>query len=158
MTPGHSGMNAIVIRRAVATDAGQVARLTTELGYPSSADDIAARLDELLASRSYFIAVAELDSTLVGWVAAERRMLLESGERVEIVGLIVGREARRAGMGRALVRTAEDWARTAGVEVISVRSNVTRIESHPFYERLGYVRRKTQHAYTKELRRTDAAG
>jgi hypothetical protein len=34
---------------------------------------------------------------------------------------------------------------------ISVRSNVARLESHPFYERLGYVRTKTQHAYAKQL-------
>ena len=145
------------IRRAVATDAGEIARLTTELGYPASTADIAARLDELLASRSHFIAVAELASNLAGWVAAERRMLLESGERFEIIGLIVSRDMRRAGVGKALVRTAEDWARATGAEVIHVRSNVTRIESHPFYERLGYFRRKTQHAYAKELRRTDAA-
>jgi hypothetical protein len=28
---------------------------------------------------------------------------------------------------------------------------VTRQESHPFYERLGYVKAKTQHAYRKSL-------
>jgi hypothetical protein len=34
---------------------------------------------------------------------------------------------------------------------MAVRSNVARAESHPFYERLGYVRTKTQHAYRKRL-------
>jgi hypothetical protein len=34
---------------------------------------------------------------------------------------------------------------------MAVRSNVTRTESHPFYERLGYARVKTQHAYRKRL-------
>jgi hypothetical protein len=29
---------------------------------------------------------------------------------------------------------------------------VVRAESHPFYERLGYLRTKTQHAYRKTLR------
>jgi hypothetical protein len=28
---------------------------------------------------------------------------------------------------------------------------VLRVESHPFYERLGYARSKTQHAYLKRL-------
>jgi hypothetical protein len=28
---------------------------------------------------------------------------------------------------------------------------VARTESHPFYERLGYARAKTQHAYRKRL-------
>ena len=41
--------------------------------------------------------------------------------------------------------------RRRGLGVIAVRSNVARTESHPFYERLGYVRTKTQHAYRKHL-------
>jgi hypothetical protein len=36
-----------------------------------------------------------------------------------------------------------------GLAVVTVRSNVVRVESHPFYERLGHVRGKTQHVYTK---------
>ena len=39
-----------------------------------------------------------------------------------------------------------------GLENVSVRSNVVRLESHPFYERAGYVRVKTQHAYWKRIR------
>ena len=35
--------------------------------------------------------------------------------------------------------------------MLLVRSNVTRPESHPFYERLGYERIKTQHSYRKTL-------
>ena len=78
-------------------------------------------------------------------------MLLESGERAEIVGLIVTSSARRSGTGLALVKAAEKWAVEQGMPSISVRSNVARVESHPFYERLGYVRTKTQHAYAKQL-------
>jgi hypothetical protein len=32
-----------------------------------------------------------------------------------------------------------------------VRSNVERVESHPFYEGIGYQRTKTSHIYRKEL-------
>ena len=38
-----------------------------------------------------------------------------------------------------------------GLPEVSVRSNVVREESHPFYERLGYTRAKTQHVYRKAL-------
>ena len=140
------------VRPATTADAAGIARLATELGYPSSDDEIAARLDSMLSSESHFVAVAEDAPNLVGWVAAERRLLLESGTRVELVGLIVASSARRSGTGRALVAAAEAWALGQGVEVISVRSNVARLESHPFYERLGYARTKTQHAYSKQLR------
>lgn len=139
------------IRPASSADAGVIARLTTELGYPTSADEIKLRLDVLLARETHFIAVAEVLSEVVGWVAVEHRLLLESGDRVEIIGLVVTESARRTGVGSALVRDAEEWARQRGHRVIGVRSNVERIEAHPFYDRLGYVRAKTQHAYRKDL-------
>jgi GNAT superfamily N-acetyltransferase len=59
--------------------------------------------------------------------------------------------ARRSGAGRALVAAIERWAASRGVAQVSVRSNVVRVESHPFYERLGYTRVKTQHSYRKNL-------
>jgi predicted N-acetyltransferase YhbS len=139
------------LRPATLSDAAAISRLTTELGYPSTVDEITQRLDVLLGADTRFLLVAEQASGVVGWIAAERRLLLESGERAEIVGLIVGAVARRSGIGGALVQAAEGWAVERGLRVISVRSSIARIESHPFYERLGYIRSKTQHAYLKRL-------
>jgi GNAT superfamily N-acetyltransferase len=141
----------MLIRPATIADAPDIARLANQLGYRASDQQIAARLTSLLGSAAHFIAVAAMPPSLVGWVAAERRLLLESGERVELVGLVVASTARRAGIGRALVQAAEAWAVAQKLRVISVRSNVARAESHPFYERLGYTRTKTQHAYSKQL-------
>ncbi len=99
-----------------------------------------------------FVAVAaESGPKLLGWIAAEHRMLLESGERVEIVGLVVDERARRQGIGKALVATAESWATARGIQTVFVRSNVARSASHRFYEDTGYERAKTQHAYSKTL-------
>jgi len=151
LTPGSTLHANVRLRPAGLSDAEAISRLTTELGYPSTVDEIVQRLDVLLRADTRFIVVAEQDSAVVGWVAAERRLLLESGERVEIVGLIVGAEARRSGIGAALVQAAEDWAVEQKLQVISVRSSIARVESHPFYERLGYIRSKTQHAYMKRL-------
>lgn len=50
--------------------------------------------------------------------------------------------------------SAEGWALSSGFSSIRVRSNVTRAESHPFYERLGFARTKTQHVYSKTLARS----
>ncbi len=142
----------LCIRSAVVSDAGEIARLSAELGYPNEAKDIESRLGILLTRQNYWVSVATADEPgLIGWIAAEHRLLLEYGERVEIVGLVVATTARRSGAGAALVASAEQWAAGQGVAIISVRSNIARVESHPFYERIGYVRRKTQHAYSKEL-------
>lgn len=139
------------IRPAGLSDAVDLARLTTELGYPTSTDDMRSRLEALLPRDSQYIAVAESAREVVGWIAVEHRVVLESGARAEIVGLVVTETARRSGAGSALVRNGEEWARQRGHRVINVRSNVARREAHPFYERLGYVRTKTQHAYRKDL-------
>jgi GNAT superfamily N-acetyltransferase len=142
---------AVHIRPANLSDAAAMACLTTELGYPTSTDDMRSRLEMLLPRESQYIAVAESAREIVGWIAVEHRVVLESGARAEIVGLVVTEPARRSGAGSALVRDGEEWARQRGHSVINVRSNVARPEAHPFYERLGYVRTKTQHAYRKDL-------
>ena len=141
----------MLIRPARLEDAAEIATLSTELGYPTSEGEMKRRMEKLLQSAAYFLVVAEQESRVIGWVAAERRLLLESGERADIVGLIVTENARRSGTGLALVKAAEAWAIQQGMRTMAVRSSVARLESHPFYERLGYVRAKTQHAYLKQL-------
>ncbi|HVD32140.1 MAG TPA: GNAT family N-acetyltransferase, partial [Gemmatimonadales bacterium] len=65
--------------------------------------------------------------------------------------LVVDPAYRSHGVGRGLVTAVEQWAANRGLEQMTVRSNVARAESHPFYQRLGYIRTKTQHAYRKAL-------
>jgi GNAT superfamily N-acetyltransferase len=138
-------------RAARASDAAEIARLAGELGYPVDADSMAGRLDALLGCPRQCVRVIDGEGRLAGWIAAERRLSLEVGERVEITGLVVDGTARRGGVGRALVGAAETWAAEQGVEVVFVRSNVQRQASHPFYEGLGYARQKSQHVYGKRL-------
>jgi GNAT superfamily N-acetyltransferase len=140
------------IRNAALSDSSEVARLCVELGYPVSPAEIESRLKSILREANRFVAVADGSKpTLLGWVAAEHRLLLESGERVELVGLVVDPSARRKGVGKALVAAAEGWASSMGISTIFVRSNVARDTSHRFYEGIGYERTKTQHAYAKRL-------
>lgn len=125
--------------------------MADELGYPASAADMRDRLAVMLPQPSHRVMVAEGSGALLGWIAVERRLTLESGERIEIVGLVVSAVARQGAAGRQLVADAEQWAVSQGFDAIGVRSNVARAESHVFYERLGYVRCKTQHVYLRTL-------
>jgi GNAT superfamily N-acetyltransferase len=84
-------------------------------------------------------------------VHGSEQLLLESGRRCELLGLVVDARHRGRGVGRRLVAAVEDWAAERGLDQMAVRSNVARTESHPFYERLGYARVKTQHSYRKSL-------
>ena len=140
----------LAVRPPRVTDAERLAVLSAELGYPVSAAAVAERLPALLRRADHFLRVAESPSgDAMGWIHAEQRQVLEAGEWCEIVGLVVGSTYRGWGVGRALVDAVEAWARQRGLLTVKVRSNVTREESHPFYERLGYRRIKTQHVYLK---------
>lgn len=122
------------------------------LGYSTTGEVIRSRLRAILRSENDLVFVAANDSgAVIGWLHAHASHVLESGFRVEITGLIVSPEARRHGVGRALVTHAEQWAQKIGAEAIVVRSNVQRTESHAFYPSLGYDITKTQKVYRKKL-------
>lgn len=110
-----------------------------------------SRLQKLLPDPRHCIVLAVRDDQALGVIAAEHRLVLESGEFIEIMALVVAAQARKQGVGGLLLDAAEAWARSQGVAVIRVRSNVTRVESHPFYESHGYARKKSQHVYAKRL-------
>jgi predicted N-acetyltransferase YhbS len=146
-------MNAAsLIRRATARDANAIARLAETLGYRAASDAVHRRLSAILASDADLMIVAENSAgVIVGWLQAHACHIVESGFRVEIMGLVVAVETRRSGVGRALVAEAERWARSISAEAVVVRSNVQRLESHAFYPALGYTQTKTQAVYRKEI-------
>lgn len=140
----------VEIRPATLADAAEIARLAGELGYPTTTDAMTRGLTALLANTRHYVAVAASDGRLLGWMHVENRVSL-GGDRAELRGLVVDPAARRRGVGRRLVAVAEQWARSRELASLIVRSNVVRDQSHPFYESLGYSRRKTQHVYGKKL-------
>jgi len=141
-----------VIRRATERDADAVARLACHLGYPADTDTMRNRIRTVAASSGDLLLVAaDSSDTAIGWLHAHAAQLIESGFRVEILGLVVSPVARRAGIGRALVAESERWAAGIGAEAVVVRSNVQREESHAFYPALGYHVTKTQLVYRKPL-------
>jgi GNAT superfamily N-acetyltransferase len=140
------------LRKAVEVDASEIARLSAQLGYPGEVEAFAERLRFLLGSPKHSVLVADDgDGHLQGFVGVEHRVMIEMGERVEIVGLVVDAQARRTGVGRALMEAAEQWARDVGVKEIFLGSNIVRPEAHVFYPSLGYAVVKTQHSYLKRL-------
>ena len=140
------------VRRATADDARQIAALSGELGYPADAKSVEAMLHGLLQRQDQLVLVAEAPGgTVSGWIQAHGSPVIESGFRVEITGLVVSAQARRRGVGRALVAEAEAWASRISAAYVVVRSNVKRAESHLFYPSLGYARTKTQAVYRKDL-------
>ena len=133
-------------------DATAVARLATQLGYPSTASQIERRFHALEESHSARVLIAEgPDRAVLGWVHVYGKRLLVSDTYAEIGGLVVDEAARGRGVGSALMASAEAWARERGYEVVSVPTNVIRVEAHEFYKSRGYQVLKSQYKLRKRL-------
>jgi 3-methyladenine DNA glycosylase AlkD/GNAT superfamily N-acetyltransferase len=142
----------VKIRRAGSSDAPQLAELSGQLGYPTTAAEIQKRLRNLKPASKNALFVAESPGGgIVGWAHVSVTHLVEVGTRAELNGLIVADGQRSLGAGARLLEAAEDWARKRGCPSISVRSNVIRERAHTFYERQGYEHYKTQKAFRKTL-------
>jgi len=148
----------MTIRPASLSDAPEIAALTMELGYAAEAELIARRLTRLSNTNDQLVLVAVQDDKVAGWLQAHASVAMESGFRVEIVALVVGKAYRRRGIARSLVGRAEQWARELGAEAVMVRSNIRRVESHALYPALGYSVSKTQTVYRKKLKEGHAGG
>ena len=138
-------------RRANAADAEAIAELSGQLGYPLSADEVRSRLSLVGTLPTHAIFVAECDGRVCGWVHAYVQQSVVLGERGEILGLVVAEDMRRRGIGRLLMNEGERWVRERGLDMIVLRSNLQRPESHAFYPALGYEHFKSQAAYRKRL-------
>jgi GNAT superfamily N-acetyltransferase len=142
----------IGIRKARLSDAGIIAELSGQLGYPTTEKDMAGRLAMLLSRPHGVVLVAETPAhEVLGWLHVSVTPLLEVPLRAEVNGLIVREGERSLGAGTKLLEAAEDWARSKRCTSMSVRSSVIRDRAHAFYLRNGYEHYKTQKAFRKDL-------
>jgi GNAT superfamily N-acetyltransferase len=145
---------AITTRPMTQDDTEAVARLSAQLGYPSTPDQVSRRFQAIQAAPDSHVIIAIVASgSVVGWIHVFGNRLLESEPDAEIGGLVVDESVRGRGVGTALVAAAEAWARERGYPVVSVRSNVVRKEAHEFYQERGYGVVKTQIKFRKTIAR-----
>ena len=142
-------MTTPLIRAMTADDSAAVADLCDQLGYPVDSGRLAHRFAQVTHQGHSIVFVAEANGRVVGWIHVAVTPLLEADLGAEILGLVVDRDHRSAGVGAALLRAGEEWARHTGCTAMRVRSRIARERAHAFYERSGYARIKTQHAFEK---------
>lgn len=138
------------IRRALARDAPELARLLTPLGYPRSEADLRAVWDAWEADGNLAL-VAEGSVGLIGVITLHSMVVLHRPRPVgRITSLFVDAAARGAGLGRALMEAAESALRARGCGMVEVTSHRRRTDAHTFYEHFGFER--TSYRFARELR------
>ena len=131
-----------MIRRAEASDAHALSELVTQLGYPSSASELSARL-ETLAKYKSAIALVALNGfgEVVGLVTGHLVPSIHDNQPVAwLTTLVVLEDARGAGIGSSLVGQIEEWAMQHGAKRLAVTSASHREQAHAFYEKRDYDR------------------
>ncbi|HET7616596.1 MAG TPA: GNAT family N-acetyltransferase [Bacillales bacterium] len=144
----------MLMRQAQLTDAMDMARLTSQLGYEVDEADVARQLERILKDDDHALFVAEVeDQELAGWVHAHGRHLLEAPSFAEIGGLVVDNRQRRRGIGEKLMRKCEEWAERKGYREVRLRSAGHRKDAHEFYKKIGYANVKWQQVFSMPLDR-----
>ena len=92
--------------------------------------------------RAIFAAVAA-DGRSVGMAVGSPAP--EHGQTLRLTGMWVAPEARRQGVGAALIGAVEGWARAAGYRSIGLGVTVTNPSAIRLYEACGYVETGERH-------------
>jgi GNAT superfamily N-acetyltransferase len=148
------------IRAARRDDFEQVTRLLELLGRPqvpaAVEEDCRAVYEAQIVDPTAHHIVAEDTAGIIGFASLHfRSRLNQPTEEAWIPDLIVAEEARRQGVGRALLEEAERRARERGCHGMTLESGYRRAEAHHMYRQ--FRMRDDGKYFVKGFKRPSAA-
>jgi GNAT superfamily N-acetyltransferase len=136
------------IRAAVPADLRRIVELLQQMSLEAPREDLGQPLPSVYreafevvsADPNQTLLVAELDGQVVGTACLiVVTNLSYRGRPYAIVeNVVVDESARGQGWGEQLMQRAIELAREAGCYKVGLTSNMTRVDAHRFYERLGF--------------------
>ncbi|BFH61958.1 MULTISPECIES: GNAT family N-acetyltransferase [Paenibacillus] len=122
-------------------DLEAVTALMRELNYPTTINVMRERIQASENNPKLCTMVAELDGKVIGMVALNQvRSFARSETATQVSALIVSKEHRGQGIGKRLIRNAEEWSKAQGSQTLFLISGnrVERAPAHAFYEHIGF--------------------
>lgn len=148
-------MNKINIRSATINDISSILLLMSQLGYPSSLEELTTRFKKFINNDGYGVAVASLNNEIVGVIAWSKSMLFVSDKiRIHVEALVIDENYRGQKIGKKLMEYLEEKAKKYNQVLVDLTSGYRRAKdgTHAFYENLGYKSGESAGAYfRKEL-------
>lgn len=139
------------IRDAESNDALEVAVMMCELDYETKRTEMETRLKLILSNQAYKTFGAVMDGCVCGMIGTLTYPSYEHDDPSgRILALVTLSAARRRGIGRALIATAEKDFAQRGIRRVALDTRLTREDAHKFYESLGYQRNGWR--FVKQLR------
>ena len=127
-----------------AEDAPAIASFLVQLGYPTTTDQLVARLERLHGT-SHTLVGDRVDGQVVAFAAGRLDWTLQRDEPVgRVTALAVHPDHQREGRGARQLRRIEGWARDHGARQVTVNSGSHRRGAHRFYLAQGYTETGTR--------------
>lgn len=134
-----------VVRKAEISDAEYIYHINkTSLGYDYDLDKQKKKLELILNDSTQAVFVADTGDKVVGYIHLENYDVIYADNFKNCLGLAVDNDFKRQGIGSALLRQGEIWAKENGAHGIRLCSGVERENAHKFYKSQGYVENKIQ--------------
>jgi GNAT superfamily N-acetyltransferase len=141
----------LIIRKGTELDIEELLRLNYQWGYEITRKELMDQLKRIDTMENAAVFVAETKGFVRGRVFVMEHITFGSEPFVEIHGLVVDKDFRELGIGKALVQKAKEWGRQRGFKVLRLRSNINRPGAKLFYPAIGFTLEKQQNVYAIHL-------
>lgn len=133
------------VRRAVISDAEDIYHINkTSLGYDYDLDKQKSKIETVLNDCTQVIFVADIANKVVGYIHLVNYDVIYADNFKNCLGLAIDNDYKRKGIGSALLKQGEMWAKENGAAGIRLCSGIERENAHKFYLSQGYGENKIQ--------------
>lgn len=143
------------VRALEAADRAEYVRMRSALWPDADVAELDAEVEDMLVDPDQPVFVAERDGGgLCGMVEARVRPFANGVDEQPcafVEGWWVDQDARRRGLGRALIAAVEDWARARGFHELGSDAELDNTVSHRAHAALGFEERERVVCYRKRL-------
>jgi GNAT superfamily N-acetyltransferase len=142
----------IQIRDAFEEDSSALSSLVTELGYPTTPEQMEVRLRSITEQPGHKTLIAEVEGTIVGMVGACIGYYYEhDGTYLRVLAMVTSATTRNKGIATALLTAVEEWGKEQGASSVFLNSGnrKEREAAHAFYLKRGFEAKST--GFVKKL-------
>ncbi|MDW0116804.1 GNAT family N-acetyltransferase [Sporosarcina thermotolerans] len=142
----------IEIREVQQTDYKDLVELMSELGYPTTLEELTKRMELLRKNVDYEALVVVKNNQVIGFAGLCKALAFEfTGIYVRIIAFVVSSKQRKQGIGTMLLKACEEWAIQQGAVAMTLNSGNRdeRQTAHIFYTSNGYVGKST--GFSKDI-------